>query len=98
MKSLGARSGQVIKIYLMQTLLLGVLGGLLGVGFGVGVQLVLPLLLAKLINVVPDLHIDARSGVDGAWGGRADDASVYTAAAAGHPQRPADFDSAAGNG
>ncbi|RXH55314.1 ABC transporter permease [Granulicella sibirica] len=69
MKSLGARSGQVIKIYLMQTLLLGVLGGLLGVALGVAVQLVLPLLLAKLINVVPDLHIDARSVLTGLGAG-----------------------------
>ena len=36
MKSLGARCGQIIKIYLLQTLLLGLLGGLLGVVFGVG--------------------------------------------------------------
>jgi putative ABC transport system permease protein len=36
MKSLGARSGQIIKIYLLQTLLLGAAGGLLGVALGVG--------------------------------------------------------------
>ena len=29
MKSLGARSGQIIKIYLLQTLLLGAAGGVL---------------------------------------------------------------------
>src|SRR6202789_319869 len=57
MKSLGARSGQIMKIYLLQTLLLGLAGGLLGVLFGVGVQLAFPLLLAKLINVDTDLHI-----------------------------------------
>jgi putative ABC transport system permease protein len=57
MKSLGARSGQIMKIYLLQTLLLGFIGGLLGVALGVGVQLAFPLLLAKLINVDTDLHI-----------------------------------------
>jgi putative ABC transport system permease protein len=57
MKSLGARSGQIMKIYLLQTLLLGTIGGLLGVMLGVGVQLVFPVLLAKLINIDTDLHI-----------------------------------------
>jgi putative ABC transport system permease protein len=57
MKSLGARSGQIMKIYLLQTLLLGLIGGLIGVALGVGVQLAFPLLLAKLINVNTDLHI-----------------------------------------
>jgi putative ABC transport system permease protein len=69
MKSLGARSSQVIKIYLLQTLLLGLLGGILGVALGVGVQLALPLFLAKLINVVPDLHVDARSIATGLGAG-----------------------------
>ena len=36
MKSLGAGSGQIIKIYLIQTLLLGLVGGVLGVALGVG--------------------------------------------------------------
>jgi putative ABC transport system permease protein len=69
MKSLGARSSQVIKIYLLQTLLLGIAGGLLGVGFGVGVQMALPVFLAKLINVVPDLHVDLRSTLTGLGAG-----------------------------
>jgi putative ABC transport system permease protein len=57
MKSLGARSGQIMKIYLLQTLLLGLIGGLFGVALGVGVQLALPLLLAKLINIDTNLRI-----------------------------------------
>src|SRR6202012_6010000 len=57
MKSLGARSGQIMKIYLLQTLILGTIGGLLGVMLGVGVQLAFPVLLAKLINFDTDLHI-----------------------------------------
>ncbi len=57
MKSLGASSGQIVKIYLLQTLLLGLLGGLLGVALGVAVQLTLPKLLARLINVETTLHL-----------------------------------------
>lgn len=58
MKSLGATSGQIIKIYVIQTLLLGAAGGLVGVLLGVGVQLAFPYLLANLINIRPELHID----------------------------------------
>ena len=61
MKSLGASSGQIIKIYLIQTLLLGAAGGLLGVLLGIGVQLAFPYILASLINVRPDLHIEPRA-------------------------------------
>ncbi|AFL88530.1 putative ABC-type transport system involved in lysophospholipase L1 biosynthesis, permease component [Terriglobus roseus DSM 18391] len=61
MKSLGARSSHILRIYLLQTLLLGLLGGVVGVVLGVGVQLVLPLLLAKLLGVTPELHIAASA-------------------------------------
>ena len=69
MKSLGASSGQIIKIYLIQTLLLGAAGGLLGVLLGIGVQLAFPYLLASLINVRPDLHIDLRAILAGLGAG-----------------------------
>jgi putative ABC transport system permease protein len=65
MKSLGASSAQIIKIYLIQTLLLGAAGGLLGVLLGIGVQLAFPYILASLINVRPDLHIEPRAIVAG---------------------------------
>ena len=61
MKSLGARTSHILRIYLLQTLLLGLLGGIVGVALGVGVQLVLPLLLAKLLGVTPELHIAASA-------------------------------------
>jgi putative ABC transport system permease protein len=61
MKSLGARSSQIMKIYLLQTLLLGLAGGVLGVLLGVGVQLAFPAVLGKLINVPTDLHIQPRA-------------------------------------
>jgi putative ABC transport system permease protein len=65
MKSLGARSGQIIKIYVMQTLLLGLLGGVLGVALGVAVQLAFPVLLAKLINVDTAIQVQWRTVVTG---------------------------------
>lgn len=65
MKSLGARSGQIIKIYLLQTLLLGLFGGLLGVALGVGVQLTFPYFLAKFINVDTELHVQFRTVITG---------------------------------
>jgi putative ABC transport system permease protein len=65
MKSLGARSGQIIKIYLLQTLLLGLAGGLLGVALGVGVQVSFPYLLAKLIHVDTELHVQLRTVITG---------------------------------
>jgi putative ABC transport system permease protein len=61
MKSLGASSGQIIKIYLLQTLLLGLAGGLLGVVLGAGVQLAFPLFLAKLLHITPDFRLDPRA-------------------------------------
>ncbi len=69
MKSLGARSSQVIKIYLVQTMFLGVLGGVLGVGLGVLVQLAFPWLLAKLVNIDTTLHVQLRTVVTGLTAG-----------------------------
>lgn len=58
MKSLGANSAQIIKIYLLQTLFLGVVGAFLGILLGIAVQLAFPYLLAQLINVRPDFRLD----------------------------------------
>lgn len=51
MKSLGARSGQIMKIYLLQTLLLGLLGGVIGVVLGAAVERAFPYLLVHLVNI-----------------------------------------------
>ncbi len=57
MKSLGAQSSHILRIYFLQTIFLGLLGGALGVALGVGVQIILPLLLARLLGLTPELHI-----------------------------------------
>lgn len=50
LKCLGARSGQIMRIYTLQTALLGFAGGLLGLGVGAAVQLLFPLLLRKYLQ------------------------------------------------
>ena len=69
MKSLGASSGQIIKIYLIQTLILGALGGLLGVVLGIAVQMAFPYLLSSLINVQTEIHIDPHAVAAGLGAG-----------------------------
>ncbi len=69
MKSLGAGSTEIIKIYLMQTLFLGLMGGLIGVGLGVGVQMAFPVLLRKLVNMDTTLHIQMRTVLTGLLAG-----------------------------
>jgi len=44
MKSIGARSSDILRIYLFQTVLLGLVGGLIGVCLGLGVEWVFPTL------------------------------------------------------
>ena len=47
LKCLGARSSRVIRIYALQTTLLGLAGGLCGIVVGVGVQRLFPILIRK---------------------------------------------------
>lgn len=47
LKCLGARSAQIIRMYTLQTLLVGLAGGLAGVLVGAGVQRLFPVLLQK---------------------------------------------------
>lgn len=56
LKSIGARSSAVLRVYLVQTLFLGLLGGLVGIGLGLAVQAVLPRLLGGLVAVPAGLH------------------------------------------
>jgi putative ABC transport system permease protein len=69
MKSLGAGSGQVIKIYTIQTLLLGLGGGIFGILLGLGVQAAFPLFLAKLLHLTPVFRLDARASALGLGAG-----------------------------
>jgi putative ABC transport system permease protein len=48
-KCLGADSGTILRIYLLQTLLLGGLGSVTGVALGVGVQWLLPFFLTSFL-------------------------------------------------
>jgi putative ABC transport system permease protein len=69
MKSLGARSSQIIKIYLLQTLFLGTVGGLIGIAGGIAVQLAFPFVLGKLINVPPEFHFQLGAVLTGLGAG-----------------------------
>ncbi|GGA55892.1 glycosyl transferase family 1 [Edaphobacter acidisoli] len=57
MKSLGARSSQIMKIYLLQTLLLGLIGGIIGVALGAAVERAFPYLLAHLVNIHATIRV-----------------------------------------
>ena len=61
MKSLGASSGQVMKIYVLQTLLLGLAGGLAGALMGLLVQMALPLFLERLLHLTPGFRLDPHA-------------------------------------
>jgi len=61
MKSIGARSSDILRIYLLQTLFLGLAGGLLGVFLGAGVEWVFPIVLGRLLPVHAHLQLPMRS-------------------------------------
>ncbi|MBY0503277.1 MAG: FtsX-like permease family protein [Bryobacteraceae bacterium] len=65
MKCLGANSTHVMRIYLLQTLALGLLGGLVGVCFGAAIQSAFPLLIARYFQIAPDFRIDPSSVAQG---------------------------------
>ena len=65
MKSIGARSSDILRIYLLQTLLLGLVGGVVGVVAGFGVEWTIPQLAAKLLPIEPTLRLPMRAGLAG---------------------------------
>lgn len=65
MKCLGARSKQIIRIYLIQTLGLGLAGGLLGVAIGALVQLAFPLLISRYFQIATNFVWDWPSILQG---------------------------------
>jgi putative ABC transport system permease protein len=65
MKSIGARSSDILRIYLFQTVLLGLVGGLIGVCLGLGVEWVFPTLLGKFLPLRLDLRLPWHSALAG---------------------------------
>jgi putative ABC transport system permease protein len=65
MKCIGARSSHVMRIYLLQTIALGLAGGLLGVLFGLIVQRVFPSFLARYFELEPTAHWDFLTAAQG---------------------------------
>ncbi len=61
LKALGAGSGDLLRIFLLQTLGLGLAGGVLGVAAGVGVMAALPAVFGKLLPVHAALEFPWRS-------------------------------------
>jgi putative ABC transport system permease protein len=60
MKSMGATSSDILRIYLLQTVFLGLAGGLIGVLLGLGVEYAFPTLLGSLLPLRPGLAVAVR--------------------------------------
>ena len=65
MKCLGARSNQLMRIYLIQTVALGLAGGLLGVALGIAVQRVFPQFIARYFQLQPSVRWDLITAAQG---------------------------------
>jgi len=65
MKSLGATSGEIIRIFLLQTMMLGLAGGLLGVVVGRVVEQVFPSIIAKILTLNAAAAWNASAAVQG---------------------------------
>jgi putative ABC transport system permease protein len=65
LKAVGAGSGDLLRIFLLQTLGLGLAGGVLGVAAGVGVMLALPAVFGNLLPVHATLDFPWRSALAG---------------------------------
>lgn len=64
-KCLGGRARQIMRIYLIQGVLLGVLGSLIGVCLGYVVQRLFPQLLVGLLNIPTQLEIAPSAAIQG---------------------------------
>ena len=67
MKAMGARTSDVLRIYVLQTLMLGGAGAVLGVLFGLLVEFSLPAVLGSLLPLRPPLRLPLLS-VSAAFG------------------------------
>jgi putative ABC transport system permease protein len=64
-KCLGGRARQILRIYLIQGVLLGILGSLIGVGLGYLVQMFFPRLLVGLLNIPTQLEMAPSAAIQG---------------------------------
>ncbi len=65
MKCIGARSSQLMRIYLIQTVALGLAGGLVGVAFGIGIQRAFPQFIARYFEIEPSARWDFITAAQG---------------------------------
>lgn len=65
MKCIGARSSQIIRIYTVQTLMLGLAGGVLGAAIGIAVASAFPGLIARYFTLEGSAMWDAWPAVQG---------------------------------
>lgn len=65
MKAVGARANQVMQIYLIQTLWLGLAGGIIGVAVGALVQKSFPLLIQRVFALLPEVPWDWSFSLQG---------------------------------
>ena len=79
MKSIGARSSDILRIYLLQTLFLGLAGGLLGVALWAREWSgYFPLVLGKLLPVHAHIQLPVEVGLRWPGNGDSDDAIVLS--------------------
>jgi len=64
-KALGGRAGQVMQIYLIQTLWLGIAGGIIGVAAGALVQKSFPWLMQRVFSLLPQVPWDWSFSLQG---------------------------------
>jgi putative ABC transport system permease protein len=65
MKAVGARSKQIVVIYLLQTLWLGLAGGLIGIALGAFVQKIFPVLIRQVFSLLPEVAWDWSFSLQG---------------------------------
>ncbi len=65
MKSIGGRSGQIVRVYMLQTALLGLCGSLLGVLLGSLIEQIFPALIARYFSVRTAWRLDPVPAVQG---------------------------------
>ncbi len=65
MKALGARASQIVQIYLVQTLWLGVAGGVIGVAVGALVQKSFPWMIHRVFSLLPQVPWDWSFSLQG---------------------------------